>query len=77
MPAVESSQGMVAAGFEPVRDAFEENFPQSATGVPFGPAQLTIVGRDAANAVLYTHVFDTFVGAGITNPTITYDVPAM
>ena len=61
---------------EPCR-AFDENFPQSALQVPFGPAQLKVEGRDASDAVLYTHTFDTFVGAGITNPTITYDVPVM
>lgn len=50
-------------------------FPQSATMLPFGPAQLTIVGKDAADATIYTKTFDTFIGAGITNPTLTFDVP--
>ncbi len=56
--------------------AYEENFPQSATGMPFGPAQLSVQGLDAGDAVVYTHTFETFIGAGITNPTVTYDVPA-
>lgn len=56
--------------------AYEESFPQSATGLPFGPAKLTVQGLNAASAVIYTTTFDTFIGAGITNPTITYDVPA-
>ncbi len=55
--------------------AFEESFPQSVTGMPFGPAQLTVQGLDAANTPVYMNTFDTFIGAGITNPTITYDVP--
>ncbi|CAN5405407.1 hypothetical protein BH11MYX1_BH11MYX1_20760 [soil metagenome] len=55
--------------------AYEENFPQSATGMPFGPAQLTVQGL-AAGAVVYTTTFDTFIGAGITHPTVTYDAPA-
>ncbi len=56
--------------------AYEENFPQSATSMPFGPASLTVQGLDAASTVVYSSTFDTFIGAGITNPTITYDVPA-
>ena len=50
------------------------NFPQSAKNVPFGPATLTVQGLDAADALQYSQVIDTFVGAGITNPTITYDI---
>jgi hypothetical protein len=55
-----------------------QNFPQSATGVPFGPATLKVDGYDgsATPVLIYSKTFDTFVGAGITNPTITYDVPA-
>jgi hypothetical protein len=52
-----------------------ENFPESAAHVPFGPANLTIEGLDGSGATVFHHEFDTFVGAGITNPTITYDVP--
>ncbi len=55
--------------------ALDENFPQSVTKLPFGPAMLTVEGLDASDAVQFHHEFDTFVGAGITNPTITYDVP--
>jgi len=62
---------------EPCYDILQ-NFPQSATGVPFGPATLKVDGYDgsATPALIYSKTFDTFVGAGITNPTITYDVPA-
>ncbi|MEO6776418.1 MAG: hypothetical protein ABI467_25970 [Kofleriaceae bacterium] len=62
---------------EPCYDLME-NFPQSATGVPFGPATLQVDGFDgsATPALIYTKTFDTFVGAGITNPTLTFDVPA-
>lgn len=56
--------------------AYEESYPQSATSMPFGPASLTVQALDAASTVVYTNTFDTFIGAGITNPTITYDVPA-
>jgi hypothetical protein len=54
----------------------ESSFPDDAKNVPFGPAKLTVVGKDGSDAVRFQHTFDTFVGAGISNPTITYDVPA-
>jgi hypothetical protein len=53
------------------------NFPQSALGVPFGPATLLIEGYDATDMMKFSKQFDTFVGAGITNPTLTFDVPLM
>lgn len=43
--------------------------------VPFGPAKIGIQGKDAGGTVQYTKVFDTFVGAGLSNPTIVYDLP--
>jgi hypothetical protein len=53
------------------------NFPQSALNVPFGPATLNIEGYDATDMMQFSKQFDTFVGAGITNPTLTFDVPLM
>ena len=55
--------------------ALTEQFPQSVMGLPFGPATLLVVGKDATDAVVFTHQFDTFVGAGTFNPTFTFDVP--
>jgi hypothetical protein len=52
-----------------------DNFPQSALGVAFGPATFLIEGYDATDNVRFTKEFETFVGAGITNPTLTFDVP--
>lgn len=52
-----------------------DNFPQSALGAAFGPATLLIEGYDAVDAMRFSKQFDTFVGAGITNPTLTFDVP--
>jgi hypothetical protein len=52
-----------------------DNFPQSALNVPFGPATLLIEGWDDTDNMRFTKQFDTFVGAGITNPTLTFDVP--
>lgn len=54
-----------------------DNFPQSALAVPFGPATLLVEGYDAADNMMFNKQFDTFVGAGITNPTLTFDVPTM
>jgi hypothetical protein len=52
-----------------------DNFPQSALGVPFGPATMLVEGYDAGDNMKFSKQFDTFVGAGITNPTLTFDVP--
>lgn len=52
-----------------------DNFPQSALGVTFGPATLLVEGYDAADNMAFSKQFDTFVGAGITNPTLMFDVP--
>lgn len=53
-----------------------ENFPQAALQLPFGPATLVIDGFDATGMMFETS-FETFIGAGITNPTLTFDVPLM
>jgi hypothetical protein len=52
-----------------------DEFPQSALNVPFGPATLEVKGYDTMDMMKFTKTFDTFVGAGITNPTLTFDVP--
>jgi hypothetical protein len=52
-----------------------DNFPQSALGAAFGPATVLIQGYDAGDNMKYSKQFDTFVGAGITNPTLVFDVP--
>jgi hypothetical protein len=43
--------------------------------LPFGPISLAIIGKDVGGAVRYQKQFDTFVGVGTFNPTITYDLP--
>jgi len=50
--------------------------PLTVMGVPWGPATLHVIGKDDADAVLGDHTFDTFVGAGMFNPTLTFDTPA-
>ncbi len=48
--------------------------PQSALLVPFGVATIDIVGLDSGDNEVYSGTFDTFVGAGISNPTLDFDI---
>lgn len=48
--------------------------PQSALGVPWGHATITIVGYDNRGAELYRGTRATFIGAGPTNPELLFDV---
>lgn len=50
--------------------------PQAALAVPFGPATIEVVGL-RAGIVDYRGTFETFVGAGPSNPTLVYDVPTI
>lgn len=43
--------------------------------LPFGPAMFAVVGKDAGGVVRFEKTYDTFVGVGVFNPTITYDLP--
>ena len=52
-----------------------DEFPQSALAVPFGHATLLVEGYDATDMMQFSKQFDTFVGAGFVNPTLTFDVP--
>jgi hypothetical protein len=54
-----------------------EEFAQFAEGLPFGPATIRITGKDAGGAMKFEREFDTFIGVGKNNPTLTFDVPAM
>jgi hypothetical protein len=49
--------------------------PLTVQGVPWGPATLRVFAKDDADTVLGDHTFDTFVGAGMFNPTLTFDTP--
>ncbi|MGE0871818.1 MAG: hypothetical protein AB7P03_24895 [Kofleriaceae bacterium] len=52
-----------------------ETGAQFVLSLPFGPATLAVVGKDMTDAVVFEHTFDTFVGAGIFNPTMMFDLP--
>lgn len=47
--------------------------PLTVPNVPWGPATLRVFAKDAADTVIGDHTFDTFVGAGMFNPTLTFD----
>jgi hypothetical protein len=47
---------------------------QAASGLPWGPAKITISGEDDSGHVYYYGSFDTFVGADISNPSFAYTV---
>lgn len=54
--------------------AFTAPFPQNVMGLPFGPATFLVVGTDVNDVVVYRTQFDTFIGAGVFNPTLTFAV---
>ena len=50
--------------------------PQTVLDAPFGPAAMTIQGLDALDAVIFETTFETFLGAGVNNPELIFDVAA-
>jgi hypothetical protein len=54
-----------------------DEFPQTAKKAQFGMATFKVEGYDNLDNMKFSHTFDTFVGAGISNPTLTFDVPLM
>ena len=53
-----------------------DQFAQFADGLPMGPVMFKVTGKDAVGTMMFEKEFETFVGAGKNNPTITFDVPA-
>lgn len=49
--------------------------PQLVQGLPIGPADFVVEGRDSTGTAQYEKTFETFVGGGTGNPTIPFDVP--
>ncbi len=54
--------------------SFKEMFPQSVLDVPSGFATFSITGIDAAGDTAFEETFDTFIGAGLSNPEDVFDV---
>jgi cysteine-rich repeat protein len=65
--------GTPSAGCYPASDARA----QAAAGLPGGPARFTITGVDDQGTALYRESFDTFVGAGLSNPVLEFDVTSL
>jgi hypothetical protein len=59
------------------RDGRPSDPSQAVTNLDWGPAQMTVTGEDGDGHVMYRKTFDTFVGAGIANPTAVFDVPSI
>jgi cysteine-rich repeat protein len=57
----------------------DANNPQTelAKHLPWGPATMTITGVDSTGTPQFMGTFQTFVGADIANPTLTFDVPSL
>jgi cysteine-rich repeat protein len=54
-----------------------EEFPQSATGVPWGPYMFHVEGLDSTGTAQFMESYDTFVGAGVSNPEMQFDVRSL
>ncbi len=70
--AGDSLQGGVSACYPA---DFEE--PQTVLELPFGPAKLRIQGLDSEGTAIFESTFDTFIGAGLNNPELVFDVDAV
>jgi len=71
---LDSGQKLDGTDARPCR-ALTDPFAQFVEQLPFGPVALVVVGKDENDAKVFEHRFDTFVGAGENNPTITFDLP--
>lgn len=54
-----------------------EEFPQSVAMAPWGPTKFTVIGRDSDGMEQYREVYDTFIGAGASNPEMVFDVNSL
>jgi cysteine-rich repeat protein len=50
---------------------------QAIQNLPWGPASVTITGFATGGAAAFKATFPTFLGAGISNPTLAYDVTSL
>jgi len=71
-----SATGVTIDGLTPTA-CFEGEHAPAINKLPWGPAELTIVGLDASGTPQFRESFPTFIGAGITNPSLAYDVNSL
>ena len=57
--------------------SYIDEFPQTALAVPFGPATFHVVGLDNVGTPQFDGEFDTFIGAGVSNPEFEFDVNSL
>lgn len=50
---------------------------QAVVGLGWGPVKLVVSGEDATGRTTFRGSFDSFVGAGASNPVMTVDVPSI
>jgi hypothetical protein len=57
--------------------SFTQMFPQSVLEAPFGFATFQVVGLDSTGTRYFEQTFETFVGAGLSNPEMVFDVASL
>ncbi|MCB9565240.1 MAG: DUF4215 domain-containing protein [Kofleriaceae bacterium] len=72
-----TEQGQKLDGTDPKPCIAPGSPSQSVLALPFGMATITVVGRDAGGVEAFRGSFETFIGAGPSNPTIEFDVPTV
>lgn len=70
---VDNGQKLDGTDEKPCR-SHTEQFAQFAEGLPMGPVTFRVTGKDAGGLMKYEREFETFIGAGKNNPTLTFDV---
>jgi cysteine-rich repeat protein len=61
-------------GTQPVTCVASTSARAEAIDLPFGAARIAVVGKDVGGAEMFRGTFDTFVGAGRSNPPLVFDV---
>jgi len=57
--------------------SLSEQFPQSVLELPWGPYVFTVQGLDSGGETQFEKTFDTFVGAGVSNPEMDFIVDSL
>ena len=73
---VMSSDGVTLDGMTPEPCTDPSSAPQ-IKNLPWGPANVIITGLDGASVPRFRQSFPTFLGAGILNPILNYDVASL
>jgi cysteine-rich repeat protein len=74
--AIVSGKGVTIDGLTPT-DCIEGEHAPAINKLPWGPADLIVTGLDASGTPRFRETFTTFIGAGIVNPALAYDVDSL